>query len=216
MASRGRKPQLARGRRGITLIELMLSASVLSIILGAVLMLQLQGLKMYKDVAATDWASFDAAVAVGRMEEDIQSCYRVIGRYPDRITLSMPLTYWDASQKAYLPVRPLQTGDAVRYYLSDATGALGRQGSYFWRAVKRPGAQQFVVDPKPMADNIRSLQFSHTMAPAPRQASVAAVWLIVEAEAHEGSTTRYCSHSSSIVLRNVQFGPVSNETGQDT
>lgn len=204
-----------KAHRGITLIELMISATILSLVLAAVLVLQLQGLRMYQDVATTDWATFKAATAVSRMEEDIQGCFRVVGRYNNRITISRPKAAWDATQSTFLPVQPLQAGDLVRYYLSDATGALGRSGSFLWCAIKPVGANDFVLQRPALAEGIRRLEFTYTMAPAPRQASVASLWLLVEAEAQHGAKTRQCIHTARIVLRNSRYGPITTETGAE-
>jgi len=183
--------------------------SLLVLILGAVLVLQLQGLKMYQDVAATDWASFEAAKAVGQMEEEIQACFRVSSPETDAITLVMPKLVWDSSLQTYLPPRPLQTGDQVRYYLSDVTGAPNRNGSFLWRAVKPAGAATFTPAVAPLAEGVHRLTFTYTTAPAPREESVARVTVAVEAEVEEGAIMRTCLHLGNIVLRNAQYGPVS-------
>ena len=216
MARRRAQCIRAGGRGGVTLVELMVSTSVLSIILGAVLLLQLQGLKAYQDVAATNRASFQAAAAVELMEEEIEACYRVVGRAPDRIVVSMPRTAWNVDQQANLPAQPLQFGSTVRYYLADSAGTYGTTGTYLWRAEKPVGATSYTLGRQPLARNVTSLQFAYTMAAAPRAASVATVGLTVVARVKQGGVTRPCTHTAQIVLRNVGYGPVTAETGRDT
>jgi len=203
---RGRR---ASRRAGVTLIELMISAGVMSIILGAVLVLQLQGLRMYQDVSARDWATFKAATAVGRMEEEIEGCYRVMVGYPSDITLANPLTQQNTVLNVAIPVQPLTAGDTVRYYLSDKTGQFGKSGSCLWRAVKPPSAKSYTATL--LADNMTKLSFTYTMGAVPRNWSVQQVGLEAEASVRQGGTTRLCSHSSNIVLRNARLGPVTAE-----
>jgi len=203
-----------RGRRtarraGVTLIELMISAGVMSIILGAVLVLQLQGLRMYQDVSARDWASFDAATAVGRMEEEIQGCYRVTAGYASSITIANARTQQNSVLMVQVPVQPLAGGDTVRYYLSDDSGQFDRSGTYLWRAAKPPDAQNYTATL--LADNVTNLNFTYTLGPAPRNWSVQQVGLLVEASIRQGGTTRICSHSSHVILRNARLGPVTAE-----
>jgi prepilin-type N-terminal cleavage/methylation domain-containing protein len=205
--------RLRRGRAvrraGLTLIELMIACSVMSIILGAVLVLQLQGLRMYQDVSTRDWASFDAATAVARMEEEIQGCFRVTAGYPSSITIAKLRTQQDPVLMVEVPVQPLAAGDTVRYYLSDDTGQFDRSGTYLWRAAKPLSASTYTASL--LAKNITQLDFTYAMGAAPRNWSVAQVDLVVEASVRQGSQTRTCSHSSRIVLRNARLGPVTAE-----
>lgn len=188
---------------------------IMAIVLGAVMILQIQGLKIYQGVAASDWANFDAATAVGIIEEDLQGCFRVTGRYADRITLSRPLLAYDSVNNIYVPRQPLGYGNEVRYYLADATGKLGTSGECLWRSVRRAGTTTFVLDRQPLAQSISALDLSYQMKPSPRSGSVATVGLGVTATVKEGGSTRVKRHASEIVLRNSDFGPVTSETGID-
>jgi type II secretory pathway component PulJ len=199
----------------VSLIELSIAMSILSLVLGAVLALQLQAVRMYQETASADWANFDAAMAIARLEKDIQQCFRVTGRYSDRITITRPLMAYDAVTGTYLPVQPLAEGDSVRYYLSDASGVLYVDGTCLWRAVRPAGGSSFVKDSAPLADNITTLQFEYVMMPAPRSASVKYVDLLIRAQVKEGGATRTRSHSSRLTLRNAPYGPVTSETGTD-
>lgn len=200
-------------RRGLTLIELSLSMTIMVLLLGAVLALLLQGVRMYPQVAASDWARFDAATAVARMEEEIEQSFRVTGRYSDRITITRPLLALVPSPGLYVPVEPLTAGDKVRYYLADATGTWGTNGTYLWRAVRPAGQSTYVPGSGPLARTVDLLQFTYEMMPAPRQASVAYVNVLVRAKVKEGATTRTRTHTSRIGLRNSGYGPVTAETG---
>jgi hypothetical protein len=193
----------------VTLIELMISAGVMSIILGAVLVLQLQGLRMYQDVSARDWGTFKAATAVGRMEEEIEGCYRVTAGYASDITFTNPLTQLNTVLSVPVPVQPLTAGDTVRYYLSDNTGQFGRPGTYLWRAVKAPGATSYTATL--LANGVTKLTLTYTLGEAPRNWSVQQVGLQVQASVKQGGTTRLSTHSSKIVLRNARLGPVTTE-----
>ena len=203
---RGRR---ASRRAGVTLIELMISAGVMSIILGAVLVLQLQGLRMYQDVSARDWATFKAATAVGRMEEEIEGCYRVTVGYPSSITFTSVATELNPVLLVQVPTQPMSAGDTVRYYLSDSSARFDRSGTCLWRAVQPLSATSYTATL--LADNVTQLSFTYTMGLAPRNWSVQQVGLQVEASVRQGGTTRTCSHSSRIVLRNARLGPVTAE-----
>jgi prepilin-type N-terminal cleavage/methylation domain-containing protein len=199
----------AIGRAGLTLIELMIASSLLSIILGAVLVLQLQGLRMYQDVSTRDWASFDAATAVARMEEEIQGCFRVTAGYPSSITLTKLRTQLNPVLMVEAPLQPLQAGDTVRYYLSDDTAGFDRSGTYLWRAIKPLSASTYTASL--LAKDITQLDLTYALGAAPRNWSVAEVDLVVEASVRQGSQIRTCSHSGRIVLRNARLGPVTTE-----
>jgi len=185
------------------------------LVIGAVLSLQLAGLRVYQHTASADWASFDAGQAVERLEDDIRNCYRVTGRYDDRITVSRPLTAYDSIAGGYFPVQPLEEGQSVRYYLSDDSGALGLSGTYLWRAERAAGGSIYVLNPAPLADNITALEFTYELAPAPRDASTRYVNLRIEALVREGGTTTTRSHSARILCRNWEYGPITAETGID-
>jgi len=204
-----------RPSQGMTLIELCISSSIFTLILGAILALSLQGLRMYQQVAASDWATFDAATAVDQLENDIQQCFRVTGRYVNRITMTRPLLALDSQTGVYLPVEPLAAGDKVQYYLADESGVLGTQGTYLWRAIKPAGTLHYVRDIGPLADRIVTLQFGYEMMPVPRQNSVQYVNLLIKARVKEGSAIKIRGHSSRIALRNSAYGPVTTETGND-
>jgi hypothetical protein len=203
------------GRRGVTLVELSITTSLLTLILGGCLALALQAVRMYQNVASADWASFDAATAVATLEEDITDCFRVSGHYADRITITRPLTIWDSMAGCHVPAQPLAEGASVRYYLADAAGAMGTEGPYLWRAVRPAGGPTYVRDGQPLADNIDTLQFTYEMMAAPRQASAQYVTLLMRAYVKEGGTVSRRSHTSRITLRNAGYGPVTNETGAD-
>ncbi len=211
----GGQTSLISGCRGATLIELLIAMSILTLILGAVLVLQLQGTRMYQDVAARDWATFEAATAVERLEEEIAGSFRVVGRYPDRVTISMPLMVRDSESGMDVPAQPLACGDAIRYYLSDASGQLSAGGKYLWRAVRQAGTATFIRDRAPLAGRIERLQFSYDMMPAPREASVKRVHLLVKARVKEGGAVRVRAHSARIMLRNAVYGPITHEPGVD-
>lgn len=205
-----------KGGPGATLIELLIAMGVLTLVLGAVLALQLQGLKIYQDVAASDWASFGAATAVERLEEDIQQCFRVTGRHTDTIVIAMPLLAWDDGNEMNIPVEPLAAGERISYYLSDTSGHPSLEGTYLWRATKLPGQTAFVRDIRPLAADIQKLQFTYEMMPAPREASVGTVNLLIKVSCKEGGVVRVRSHCAQITLRNAGYGPVTHESGLDS
>ncbi len=211
----GARVRLQAGQPGATLIELLIAMSVLTLVLGAVLALQLQGLRIYQDVAASDWASFGAAMAVGHLEEDIQQCFRVTGRHTDKIVVAMPLLAWDEESQESVPVEPLTAADCLCYYLSDTSGSPSAEGTCLWRAVRLRGQSDFVPDPRALADNVHKLQFTYEMLPPPRDCSVKTVTLLVKVWCKEGGTVRTRSHSACITLRNAEYGPVTDESGLD-
>jgi len=212
------EPGAVRGRggcRGLTLIELLIVASVLTLTLGSVLSLLLQGLRIYQQTASADWAGFDAGQAVLRLEDEIRGCFRATGRYSDRITVTRPLTAWDATAHGWFPTHPLTEGESVRFYLSDSGGILGGTGTCLWRAVRAAGGTVYVRDAQPLADNITTLQLTYEMAEAPRDSSARYVGLTIAARVKEGGTVTTRTHTARIELRNYALGPVTDETGID-
>jgi hypothetical protein len=190
-------------------------AGLLTFTLGAVLSLLLQGLRIYQHTASADWAGFDAGQAVAQLQDEIRACFRVTGRYSDRITVSRPLKAWDATAGGWFPVQPITEGESVRYYLSDAGGILGGSGMYLWRAVRAANGTTYLRDARPLADNIVTLQFAYEMGDPPRDASARYVTMTIEARVKEGGTLTTRSHSARMALRNYALGPVTDETGID-
>jgi prepilin-type N-terminal cleavage/methylation domain-containing protein len=207
-------PDILRERRGLSLIELSVAMVVLTIVLGAVLSINLQALRLYQNVQASDLAASGVAIAVQELETDLQSCFRIPERASDHITVAQPHLQTDPITHVLAPAMPLAAGRLIRYYLADATGRKGSPGTYLWRATRDwgglPAPTQPITltrDSQPEAYGVTALQFTYVYDVAPRDSTVLCVDLQVQGSAKEGGTTVVRTHGTRIVLRNAAHGP---------
>ena len=120
-----------RRKRGITVIELLLTAAIMLLVAGT-----LAGLSRLTNVI---WfASFGrygtqnaAALAVGRMGPSVRAARSVINGSSSATRLTVRLPSYSGESL----LTPLADGDVISFYLSDSTGRTDRSGRVLWRSV---------------------------------------------------------------------------------
>jgi len=144
-----------RSERGVTLPEVMIGASLMAIIAYGASMMYFSALKIYQQQV---WRlpPYDAATAaVGRVSRELADGMLIDTHGPTSIVFIMPLK--DSQHDNVLTLGPngyqMSQGDHVCYYLGNAAGAYNEDGHCLWKAVRHPGAAQFVPVVK-IADNI--------------------------------------------------------------
>ncbi len=142
-------------RRGFTLPELMVAAGVMGILAYGTSMIYFSVLKIYNQQI---WRlpPYDAATAaVKRVADEMRDAMLIEEHGENYIIFVTPLK--DTNRENVLTLGAdgyhLTQGDAVMFYLSDATGAVGVEGNCLWKAVKSPGDESFAPRIK-IADNI--------------------------------------------------------------
>ncbi len=147
--------QHRRRLRGLTMIELVVAMAVMGAVAYTTSLIYFSAVHIYNQRA---WSlpPFDEATrAVQRLNKEIRGAMLVHDHADTILVVVNPLK--DANRDNVLTLGDdgyvLAQGDLTAYYLSDATGALEATGNCLWKAVKAPGATEFVPTAK-IADNI--------------------------------------------------------------
>jgi hypothetical protein len=136
---------LVKGRRGVTLPEVLTVAILIVIVFGGVSALYYGSARLYRRGEPANSAEREAAWAIQRMVPDVQqamSC-SILDTEKTIVKLRLPAKQWDASaQKHYNVISLSGTGEPylvpggwVYYYRGDSSGGSNATGSYLWRAV---------------------------------------------------------------------------------
>ncbi len=122
----------SRRRRGMTLGEVMVAATITLLVLGL-----LGGFARFNQFAWQDGMSNTGAqlateMALNRMAQTIREARSVVAGSSSstRVTLQMPSYNTDGSL-----VVPLTNGQQISYYLSNTTGSVSSPGNILWRSV---------------------------------------------------------------------------------
>lgn len=142
-------------RRGTTLIELLVSMSILSILLFGVSLIYFSSLKAY---ARTAWKlpPYDeATLGVQDISRRLREAMLVAECADNYVVVVMPKKD-DNGDNELLNVDGelrLVQGNQLRFYLSDSTGTIGHTGHDLWMAVQPYGTVGFTPKKK-IAENI--------------------------------------------------------------
>lgn len=145
-----------RGRRGVTLMELMVAVGLMGILAYSTSMIYFSVLNIYTKQI---WKlpPYDAATAaVQRVSKEIREAMQIDSHGSTYLVVVMPQKSSDRENVLTLGEDGnyhLTQGDYVRYYLSNATGSLDATGNCLWKAVKPQGTEVFTPKVK-IADNI--------------------------------------------------------------
>jgi len=137
------------GRRGVTIIEAVIAAGLLSLVLVVTLSLLANMLGLWSKGASGTSANSHASLAMRKLVLDIEEgkSAQVNG---SQLVVSFP--YYDASAGMYMKALP---GDTATYYLSGETGD-EPTGDYLWKVVGSTKTR--------LAKNVESLSFVVTNA----------------------------------------------------
>lgn len=144
-----------RGRRGLSLMELMVALGVMGILAYATSTIYFSVLRIYNNQI---WKlpPYDAATAaVQRLSQEIPGAMLVSSHSTGYMVVIMPQK--DANRDNVLTLDAqgyhLVQGDSVAFYLSDSTGSLAATGNCLWKAVKPCGGTTYAPKVK-IADNV--------------------------------------------------------------
>jgi prepilin-type N-terminal cleavage/methylation domain-containing protein len=150
--------RLARNKsRGFTIIELIVSMSILAILLFGLSMIYFSSYRVY---LRTAWKlpPFDAAtLATESMTRELRGAMLIDSFGSNWLVAVMPRK--DNNRDNIIYADPnggslsLVIGDEIRFYMSNSTGSLDADGNCLWMAVK-PYGQSMFTPKKKLADNI--------------------------------------------------------------
>jgi prepilin-type N-terminal cleavage/methylation domain-containing protein len=142
--------------RGVTLLELLVAATVMGIVSCATSLIYFSVLSIYNQRIWALPPYDEATAAVQRLQKEMRQAMLIHDHADDALVAIDPLT--DANHENVLQSLgnggyALVQGDMVAFYLSDATGSTAATGNTLWKAVKEPGAAAFTPRVK-IAENI--------------------------------------------------------------
>ena len=121
-----------RTRRGLTLVEVLISCSLM---LGIVYVLtaigRLQSLFWQQGMAATG-SQLSAQLALQRLAPTVRGARRVIVDQSSATKLTVQMPAYDGGGNLVIP---MVDGQKITYYLSDLTGGTVNNGTVLWRSV---------------------------------------------------------------------------------
>jgi type II secretory pathway pseudopilin PulG len=138
---------------GTTLVELLVSLSIIVLISGAVFAVYLTSMGLWRRVSSSEQAMPAAYQVSTRLAQELKNaCAVSVNPTGTRLTCSMPKIDSDG-----FDVLPVQAGREVTYYLADATGDDATTGAILWR--KQKDLTTHAVTQMKLANNVTELQF---------------------------------------------------------
>lgn len=142
-------------RRGLTLPELMVAMGVMGVLAFGTSTIYFSVLKIHNQQIWRFPPYDEATAAVKRVTDELREAMLIEEHGADYIVFVLPLK--DENHENVLTLGEdgyyLTPGERVAFYLSDETGQMDAEGNCLWKAVKAPGASEFVPRVK-IADNI--------------------------------------------------------------
>ncbi len=143
---------------GTTLIELLISLSIIVLISGAVFAVYLESMGFWRRVSSEEQAMPAAYQVSTRLAQELKNGFNV-SVTPDGKSLTFQQPQTDGNGYDLLPLTPAR---AVTYYLSDATGAANTPGTVLWRS--QTDLTTNAVTRMKLASNVSGLQFTTVAA----------------------------------------------------
>lgn len=185
-------------RRGLSLVEVQLAGGAALLLLGILLSFTRFSNLTWHDALASGDAQQTSQSTILRLAPTIRAARSVVGSTSgtSRVTLQLPA--YDAGGNLLLP---LQNGEVISYYLSDATGSpSAANGSILWRAINgepdrfwsmRGNVGRVIVKPG-------GLRFAYY----PNAAAAETVTVTITGAGASGTRRSEITTSQEIVLRN--------------
>ncbi|MCC2668966.1 MAG: hypothetical protein K0Q72_1437 [Armatimonadetes bacterium] len=191
-----RQFRISPRRRGTTLAEVLISASISTVIVGGLIAFsRFQQMTWLDGWAATSTQSA-AQLALQRIAPDIRCARRVVTAQSSasRLSLQMPQYAADGSL-----VVPMQDGELLSYYLSDRTGSPQASGGILWRSVNGVPSSAWALQGTGGRITLGTggLTFSYLPAVDPTVVTVT-----INASSTAGTRTNRLSTSQEVLLRN--------------
>ncbi len=146
---------LNKKNAGFTLIELIVSMSVMSLLTFGLSMIYFSCLKTYQNSYWKMPPYDEATVATQEIAQKLQGAMLIDSFGTDWLIAVMPQL--DANRDIVLDNDDgdlsMTAGNKLFFYLSDESGSMTTQGNMLWMAVKEAGAEEFVPK-KQIAENV--------------------------------------------------------------
>jgi prepilin-type N-terminal cleavage/methylation domain-containing protein len=149
-------------RNGFTLVELLVAASVMSLVMGSVCGIYFASAGEWQRQQREKDALMATSVGTARLSDYISTAmdYYVLTRFTANDTLALCLPY-DKAHGQYVPKwsdsrLQYQAGSWMVFYLSDSTGSFSRNGDILWLANVNTAA----YPPVPVPDKSWSMYYN--------------------------------------------------------
>jgi len=192
-----RSPRPRTVRRGLTLIEVLTSMTVLGIVSIGVSMLYVQAIAMYKRGMEEATAHSRAVLAMERMVPEIREGFNVDFPGPDRLIFTLPQRNVDGHYQIDAATRSVVSGPQVAIYTSDHTGDMETAGRYIWRAERLSPTAAWQLA-RVIMDDVEDLSFSY--APSTDRLEVVEISITIGKPAEPGYFNR--TEVAEVAIRN--------------
>lgn len=120
----------AKRRRGFTLIEAIFAMGIMSMIVAGTAAMWIATVRSYDVTNARTYADTDAAAAMQLIVSDVREArdFKLLAN-GERLRIIPPVTNDDGTYNRF----EADTANQIDFYLSDATGVPGHDGTYLWR-----------------------------------------------------------------------------------
>lgn len=187
-----RRPK--RQARGLTLIELMITVTILALVMGVTISMLMTSMRVWRRCSSFSQAFPPAYAVIGRLNKELKNAYYVsVADDKHSITFRVPRID-DTGFNAV----PLQEGHEISYYRSDESGDLGEAGTLLWR--KDYNALTGLTKKRVLAKNVTALDFDTIATYNGRVFSVYSNAVTVIGQ--EQAKTEESSFQTTIAIRN--------------
>ena len=128
------------GRRGYTLIEVVLATSIMGFIGAGALALAVGSMRCFDDTSVACFTDTDAVIAMQRMVADVREAKNVTIS-PDGETLQE--MFPKVTEDGHYDRHEIDPNETITYYLSDGTGSSDHSGVWLWRS-EHDGSQEVI------------------------------------------------------------------------
>jgi len=180
--------------RGLTLIELMVILPILALVTGVIVSMLMTSMRVWRRCNSFSQAFPPAYTVISRLNRELKNAY-YIAIADDRQSITFRLPRVDENG---INLVPLQVGDEITYYRSDASGDPAHSGMLLWR--RDYNAVSDMTTQRILAENVSELTFSCDATWSGRVFSVysTAVTIVGQEQA-----TRYESNfHTTVAIRN--------------
>ncbi|MHB0935845.1 MAG: PilW family protein [Armatimonadota bacterium] len=145
--------QPLRRARGLTLIELMITVTILALVMGVTISMLMTSMRVWRRCSSFSQAFPPAYAVIGRLNKELKNAYYVnVPPEKDSITFRVP-----RSDEAGFNAVPLQMGHEITYYRSNDSGDQGEAGTLLWR--QDYNALTGITRNRVIAENVTRLEF---------------------------------------------------------
>jgi prepilin-type N-terminal cleavage/methylation domain-containing protein len=153
--------RITGSHRGMTLIEVMTTLTILAIISVGVSGLYIQAIKLYKRGERESTSRDKAALALEKMMPEIREAYNVDYPGPSLIVFTLPQKDNEGHYLVDPATKTLVAGPQVAFFQSDANGSYDdTNGRYIWRS-QRPDPDHAWESKGAVMDCVEDLTFTY-------------------------------------------------------